>query len=374
MTGLLVAAALLFAYPFAIYPLLALLIPSRRRIAPPAGVEPPSAALVICAYNEEHIIASKLENSLNLDYPAGRLHVYLVNDGSADRTAEIGASFVSRGLHFINRSERRGKAANINELVPTLEEDVIVLSDANVIYEASALRHLVSRLADSSIGCVSGKVILTDTEDSLRQSEGFYYNIEWMLQQKAADLYSMCGADGAMYAFRRKLFRPYPNDTIIEDLVLPLSFVSQGYRVAFEPSAFGWEHGSTSVHEEFRRKVRISAGSFQALARGNGFPRNAPLRFWFIWFSHKFMRWISPVFGILTLLFAALAFHTLPGKIVLGVTAVLMVIAALRWITKTSSTLFNIPFYFVFSQLAVAVGLCRGLAGRQSVLWDKANR
>ncbi|MCC6589450.1 MAG: glycosyltransferase family 2 protein [Bryobacterales bacterium] len=374
MTGLLVAAALLFAYPFAIYPLLALLIPSRRRIHPPAGAEPPSAALVICAYNEEHIIASKLENSLALDYPAGRLHVYLVNDGSVDRTGEIGASFAPRGLRFINRSGRRGKAANINEIVPTLEEDVIVLSDANVIYETSALRHLVSRFADPSVGCVSGKVILTDTDDSLRQSEGFYYNIEWMLQQKAADLYSMCGADGAMYAFRRKLFRPYPADTIIEDLVLPLSFVSQGYRVAFEPSAFGWEHGSTSVHEEFRRKVRISAGSFQALARGNGFPRNAPFRFWFIWFSHKFMRWISPLFGLLTLILAFASLDTLAGKLVCGFAVILLAVAALRWITKTSSTLLNIPFYFVFSQLALAVGLCRGLAGRQSVLWDKANR
>ena len=373
MTILLVVAALAFAYPFVIYPLMALLLPACRS-GLLSGAPLPSVALVICAYNEERVIASKIANSLDLDYPPGLLHVYLANDGSTDRTAELAEPFVSRGLRFINHAGRRGKAANINELVPALDEDIVVLSDANVIYDAAAIRHLVAGFADPSVGCVSGKVILVETDDHLSQPESLYYRIEWMLQRKASDFYSMCGADGAMYAFRGHLFRSYPNDTIIEDLVLPLAFVNQGYRVVFAPAALGWERGPASLAEEFRRKVRIAAGSVQALARRNGIPRQAPLRFWFIWFSHKLMRWLSPVFALLALGLAGLTLHTLPGQCIAASACILVLAAAFRAVTRLNVSLVNIPFYFVFNQLALAVGLWRGLAGRQSVLWSKANR
>lgn len=373
MTLALALVALLFAYPFLIYPLIMRLAPLRRR-ADADTLHTPELAMVICALNEERIIRDKLTNTFDLDYPAGRLTVYFVNDGSTDRTLEIAREFVPRGLVLIDRPQRMGKVANLNAVVPTLRQEFVVLSDANVIYDRQSLRHLTARLADASVGCVSGKVVLVDTTASLRQSEGIYYSIEWLLQQKASDLYSMCGADGAMYVFRRTLFQPCPPDTLIEDFVLPMQIVRQGYLALFEPRATAWEHGPSSLAEEYKRKVRIAAGSTQALLRANGVPRNAPLKFWFVWISHKLMRWLSPLVGLVMIALALAALPAMAAMAVLAFWGAVALLALVRWLTGFSSPVLNVPFYFLFSQIAMAIGLWRGLAGRQSVLWEKANR
>lgn len=366
-------ASLLFIYPFLVYPLLMRLVPIRRRPRPSAE-HIPELAMVICALNEERIIGEKLTNTFELDYPPDKLTVYFVNDGSTDRTLDIAKEFVSRGLVVIDRPQRLGKVANLNAVIPTLRQEYVVLSDANVIYDRQALRHLTAPFADPQVGCVSGKVVLVDTTASLRQSEGLYYSIEWLLQQKGSDLYSMCGADGAMYVFRRSLFRPCPPDTLIEDFVLPMQIVRQGYRTLFEARALGWEHGPTSLTEEYRRKVRIAAGSTQALLRRNGVPRNAPASFWFIWVSHKLMRWLSPLFGLAMIAVAVAALPSPAAQAILGFWLLVTALAFIRWLTGLSSPVLNVPFYFVFSQIAMAIGLWRGLTGSQSVLWQKANR
>lgn len=214
------------------------------------------------------------------------------------------------------------------------------------------------------------------------QSEGIYYSIEWLLQQKASDLYSMCGADGAMYVFRRTLFQPCPPDTLIEDFVLPMQIVRQGYLALFEPRATAWEHGPSSLAEEYKRKVRIAAGSTQALLRANGVPRNAPLKFWFIWISHKLMRWLSPLVGLVMIALALAALPAMAAMAVLAFWGAVALLALVRWLTGFSSPVLNVPFYFLFSQIAmdhralarpcrspvrlVGKGEPRGVGGNQS--------
>jgi cellulose synthase/poly-beta-1,6-N-acetylglucosamine synthase-like glycosyltransferase len=372
----LLLAIILFVYPFAIYPaLLALLVRPRKEAY--EGGEPsdwPPVALVICALNEERIIRQKIENSLALSYPKDKLHIILVSDGSTDATAAIAREYVPAGLHLIERQQRRGKVANLNEVVFGIREEIVVFSDANVIYEPDAIRRLVARLEDPTVGCVSGKVILTNTTKDLRQSEENYYSLEWNLQHRASLLYSMAGADGAMHALRRKLFRPCPNDTVIEDLVIPIGVVRQGYRVVFEPRAVAWESGVTSLKEEFRRRTRIAAGAAQALLRGNGWPRGAPLRFWFIFLSHKALRWLSPLFGVLILALALASWQNLLSQLVLAGFVFLAGAALWRYLSGWSHVLLDAPFYFLFGQIALLWGLGKGAGGKQSVLWTKLDR
>ncbi|MFN7925667.1 MAG: glycosyltransferase family 2 protein [Bryobacteraceae bacterium] len=382
MTILVAIFVFLFAYPFFVYPVLLKLTRSAARKPEPEREHPemdwsraPRVALVICALNEAKVIAAKLENSLALDYPDGKLTTYLVNDGSEDRTLDIARQYEARGIRIISREKRRGKVTNLNEVVPTREEGIVVQSDANVIYHPKAIRHLVARMQDPTVGCVSGRVILQETTGDLRQGEESYYSLEWFLQEKASEIYSMCGVDGAMHAYRRELFKPCPNDTLIEDFVMGMQFVAQGYRVVYEPDATAWERGPETLAEEFRRKVRIAAGAAQALIRGNGVPvSNAPGGFWFVWISHKLLRWLSPVFGILALVCAGFAAGELVPRIVLAGFAVIAALALVRWLTGLSNALLNTPFYFLFGQVAVARGLVRGVLGTQSVLWEKAKR
>ena len=188
-------------------------------------------------------------------------------------------------------------------------------------------------------------------------------------------IYSMAGADGAMYAMRRDLFRPCPSDTIVEDFVIPMGIVRQGKRVVHESEAVGWERGPATMREEFRRKVRIAAGVAQGLVRGNAWPPlTAPLRFWFIFLSHKLLRWISPFFGLAILCCAFLTIHERGAQIVLGGIAVLLMLGLGQLLTKWGNPVVGAPLYFLMGQVALGWGLLKGLLGQQTVLWVKENR
>jgi poly-beta-1,6-N-acetyl-D-glucosamine synthase len=376
-TGALIFATFLFLYPFAIYPVCLRLIAWRklRRMASEPQPEPvPSVALVICALNEQKIIRQKVENSLALRYPKEKLRIVVISDGSTDRTVEIVDCYRSRGVELIAQPQRRGKIANLNAVLPTRTEDILVLSDANVLYDPDALKHLVARFEDPSIGCVSGKVILTDSAPELDQPTSDYYSIEWMLQEQSSAIYSMVGADGAMYALRRELFERCPNDTVIEDFIIPMSVVRQGKRTVFEPKALGWEQGPATLQEEFRRKVRIAAGAMQGLLRGNAWPMGAPLRFWFIFLSHKLLRWLSPLIGLMILILSSLSVGQLLSQLLVAGFVLMSSLALFRLLTGWKHPLVSAPFYFLFGQAALGWGMVKGLVGRQTVLWAKADR
>jgi cellulose synthase/poly-beta-1,6-N-acetylglucosamine synthase-like glycosyltransferase len=372
---LLLILLILFAYPFLFYPpILAVLARmfAKKEGERSNGTE--SVALVICGINEENIIGQKIDNSLALEYPREKLEIVVISDGSTDRTAAIARQYSSAEIRFIDRPERRGKLKNLIEVVPTLKQDIVVFSDANVLYDPRAIKNLVKRFEDASVGCVSGKVVLTDTTDPLNTATSDYYSLEWALQENASRFYSMVGADGAMYALRRQLFQAPPGDTVIEDFVIPMAVIRQGRRVVFEPSALGWERGSLSLKEEFRRKTRIGAGAVQSLVRGNGWPGCAPARAWFVFLSHKFLRWISPILGAMALVVALQSIDKSMSKLVVGGFLLLSVAAGLRMLLNRSHRAIDAAFYFLFGQIAAGIGLVKGLTGTQSVLWAKANR
>ncbi len=367
----------LFVYPFAIYPaVLALWGTRMKRRECPDGEQhtPASVALIICALNEGRVMRGKIENSLALRYPRGKLAIVVVSDGSKDATADVVRGYSSAGVALIEQSTRRGKITNLNEVIPSRSEEIIVLSDANVMYHRDALTHLIQRFQDSSVGCVSGKVILTDTTPDLETPTQQYYSIEWKLQEYSSALYSMPGADGAMYAFRRELFRHCPGDTLIEDFVIPMQIIAQGKRVVFEPNAVGWESGVTSLREEFRRKIRIAAGAAQALKRGNAWPKHSPLSFWFVFISHKLLRWFSPLAAVALIGLSLMWSGSVVARIPLSAAIAILLLAAFRLITGWKHGVVSAPFYFVFGQIALAIGLIKGFAGRQTVLWAKVNR
>jgi cellulose synthase/poly-beta-1,6-N-acetylglucosamine synthase-like glycosyltransferase len=374
----LVLFLLLFIYPYVIYPgLLYLAAHFLQGKGAPAD-EPetyPSVAMVICALNEERVIGQKVQNCLELQYPGNKLRIIVVSDGSTDGTVRVVRQYAASGIELIEQKHRRGKIANLNEVLPRLKEEVVVLSDANVMYRADAVMKLVARLRDPSVGCVSGKVILTESTPELDGPTGQYYSLEWYLQERSSAIYSMAGADGAMYALRRNLFRPCPGDTIIEDFVIPMGVVRQRKRVVHEPQAVGWEKGPATMREEFRRKVRIAAGVAQGLIRGNILPPfDAPPGFWFVFVSHKLLRWFSPLVGLAILCCALLTVHQPGAQIVLAGIGILFSLGLVQLLTRWGNPVVSAPFYFLFGQVALGWGLVKGFMGQQTVLWAKENR
>jgi cellulose synthase/poly-beta-1,6-N-acetylglucosamine synthase-like glycosyltransferase len=365
-------AALVYVY--ALYPLLlSLLRLVARRPIKIADFEP-TVCLFIAANDEAGVIAAKLDNALTLHYPADKLEIVVASDGSVDGTDAIVQRYAPR-VRLISRSPRRGKIAAINHGMETVSSEIVVFSDANTFLERDAIRALVRNFASEQVGCVSGDVTLVGDRALLAKSEDLYYRYERWLQHAESDIGSMIGADGALYAIRRRLFTPRPEDTILDDMAIPMAIVRAGGRVVFEPTARAQEPGVESAMEEFSRKTRVVAGAMQFLARlDSSVPLSSPQVILSL-ISHKALRWMSPAFALVLFVTSLVltgsgVFHEY--RVVWVTSSLIMALGVLGSLPR----LRRIPFvglshYLCLVQAAAAVGFLKGLSGRQSVLWRR---
>jgi glycosyltransferase involved in cell wall biosynthesis/cellulose synthase/poly-beta-1,6-N-acetylglucosamine synthase-like glycosyltransferase len=283
-------------YPLTVWALASLFGRSREN---PAAAQiddahAPFVSVLIAAHNEEDVIADRLANALALDHPADRLEIIVASDGSTDHTVEVAREIRDPRVRVIDFARRRGKAAVLNEVIPSLAGEVVILSDANTVMASSAVRRFVQWFRDEAIGVVVGRLVLTDPATG-RNVDSLYWRYETFLKQMDARLNALLGANGAIYALRRRLFVPIPEDTLVDDLVLPLLVrLRAGRDLVYDRSIIAHEETPADIRCEFTRRSRIGAGGFQSLAVL--WPLLSPSRGWiaFTFLSHKVLRWICP--------------------------------------------------------------------------------
>ena len=368
----------LILYTYFFYPVLivvwALLFPRPSRVDESAL---PHVSMLVAAYNEEDVIERKLQNCRELDYPADRIEFLFGSDASSDRTPEIlnaGSSPQVRPFLF---QERAGKASVLNKIEPQATGVILVLSDANTMYRSDAVRKLVRHFADSKVGGVCGRLELADPSGSAGgQGGGLYWRYENMLKASEGAVSTVIGANGGIYAIRKELFRPVPTDRVLmDDFIIPLRAVEEGYRVVYEPEAVGTENMSPNMHGEFRREVRIAAANFKAfpyiLGLLNPFSGFASLALW----SHKVLRWIVPFLAL-----AALSSNLLIVRrawvyaALLAVQALVYLGALLGCAEDRLSSRRNVfaPFYYLVAMnLALLLGFFRSLTRTQRAAWER---
>lgn len=338
----------------------------------------PEVAVVIAAYNEAAVLPEKIKNTLALDYPADRIKIHLVTDGSTDESAAIAAA--EKRVHHYHHAKRQGKLAAIHRIMPFVDSPIVVLTDANCWLSPQTLRLLVRHYADETVGAVAGEKKIMADHSKAGVGEGLYWRYESWLKKIDSDLYSAVGAAGELFSFRRNLFEELPADTIIEDFVLSMRIAQRGYKVRYEPGAYALEAPSFSLADEWKRKVRICAGGFQSLKYLPGICN--PFRFgWLsvLFLSHRFLRWAVVPF-LLPLLFlvtALLAQRSDFFALVLLAEAagLLVALTGLLWHSRKSlPSWMIIPGYVLMMNAAAYAGLFRYLRGTQSVVWEKARR
>ena len=371
------ASSALLVYSYAGYPALLWLVAKFTTRSEPVESGLPTIAIVVAAYNERRFIADKIRNALSCDYPSDRVRVIVVSDGSTNGTAEIARGIPDPRLTVLEIPERGGKAGALNRALEGLNSEIAVFTDANVLLSHSALRELVRPFADPGVGCVSGNVELVALEDGEPLGEGAYMRYERFLYRRESDLGSMIGTDGALFACRAGLVAPLPHGTILDDYLIGMRVIAQGYSIRYQPSAHGVERVPASVRQEFRRKVRIAAGAFQALphltfmARPWRRPREA-----LFFISHKLLRWFSP-FLILAAFTSTLILSDRPlyGAAFLLQSGVLA-LALLGGASLRSRQLgvVYVPYYFGAMNLAFLLGFFRWLLRRESGAWRRVDR
>lgn len=348
--------------------------------------ENPEVSILIAAYNEEDWIVEKINNTLSMDYPAELVKVIVITDGSTDGTFQKAKSCsVPAGISFEvhHQSERKGKLAAIERIMPLVKTPVTIFTDANTALNRQAIRQLVCHYNNPKIGAVAGekRVSSANKDEASSAGEGIYWKYESLLKRWDANLYSAVGAAGELFSIRTALYESIPADTLIEDFYLTMTVLRKGYRIAYAADAYASEGASASVGEELKRKIRIAAGGIQASWRLRDLLN--PFRYGvFSWqfFSHKVLRWtLAPLaLPIVFLLNLLLAFSMKPWYISLFILQILFyLLALLGWIFEKKQIkikAFFIPYYFCVMNFSVFLGFARLLKNQQTVLWEKAVR
>lgn len=356
----------------------------KRELLPDAPL--PLVTFVVCAYNEEDWMAAKIANSLELDYPRDRIRFFFVTDGSNDHTPDIVRDYpYPADVHWtlLHQPERRGKIVAFQRAMEAVQTPVVISTDANTLVNREAVRRLVAHFADPKTGAVAGekRIAMGDRADAGSAGEGIYWKYESLLKKWDAELWTVVGAAGELFAFRTEVYEHVPTDTLVEDFYLTMRIAQKGYRVQYEPGAYAAETSSASVAEELKRKVRIAAGGLQAVVR------LAPLlnifRYGWLSFqyvSHRVLRWtLAPLMlPFLLIINALLAVQGDPFYRMTLIAQVVFYTAALAGYLlekrKLKIKVFFVPYYFCVMNYSMYAGFVRLVRGRQSVLWERAKR
>lgn len=340
----------------------------------------PMVSILVPAYNEEKVIEQKIENCLSQDYPREKLQIIVCSDCSTDQTASIVSPYTqNHNVVFYDYRQRSGKTGIINKTVPVADGEIIVLTDANTMFEPDAVSKLVSMYTSEKIGAVLGQVKLIIPEAGYGvQKEVLYRDFEMSLKYIEGLFGSTIGAFGGFYSIRKTLFKPLPpNAYSNDDLLLPMSVLKQGYDVIFDREAVSTEDTAVTIEEEFKRRVRIGAGNFQSFFLLLDMLNPLKGKYCFFYVSHKVLRWFSPFILLCALGCNALLIGQFPYTILFYLQLLFYGLAALGAILskyRISYPLLSPTYHFISMNCALFLGFFRYIKGIKSAVWQSTER
>lgn len=350
----------------------------------------PPVTLMICAYNEEDVIAEKMENIRQIDYPREKLCVMWVTDGSNDSSNKLLSAYDDVTLVF--SPERRGKAAAMQHGLQENKAEFVVFTDANTMLNPGSIREIVRLFMNPQVGCVSGekRVAARQTPAGSAQAdsqiasegEGIYWKYESTLKRWDSELYSAMGAAGELFAVRMSVYEAAPSNALLDDFMISMLILQKGYKIAYTSNAYAMEYGSANLEEESKRKRRIAAGGLQSIwwLRSLMNPFRHP-KTSFLFVSHRVLRWSITPFALMALIPLNVALVFMKGGTVYHVIWLLQILfyasAFLGYWLSTKghkSRLLYVPYYFLFMNLNVFRGIAYLRTHKSSGAWEKAKR
>lgn len=378
------ASVFCLVYSYVLYPwilaVLSGLKPERRNETAPAVLK--QISVILAVYNEEKVIRAKIESFLSMQYPLDRMEMLIGSDGSTDNTEKIIEEYTGKypGIRLVKFGGRTGKSGILNKLIPLAAGEILVLTDANIYFEKDMALHLVQGFNDPEVGLVAANIQNTGMQKhGISIQEQTYIQRENLIKYREGQLWgTVMGAFGACYAVRRNLTATIPPNHLMEDFYISMKVLEAGYKNIMAPQAIAFEDVSDAVAEEFKRKVRISAGNFQNLGYFYKmlWPVYRPVGFCFL--SHKVLRWLGP-FWILFVITGSLALYSQN-----------LFFAGLFWLSLAGliSPLFDMLMakmnihnfavrlvsYFFLMNIALLIGFGRYVKGIKSSVWQPTQR
>jgi glycosyltransferase involved in cell wall biosynthesis len=363
-------------YAYVGYPVMLMALSVVRSRPVQKGNIAPSVSFIITAYNEERRIASKLENSLELDYPRDRLEIIVASDCSTDGMDDMVRAHAASGIRLIRAPERKGKEAAQKLAVSQTSGEILVFSDTATTLPKDAITNIVKSFNDPTVGCVSSVDRFMDEEGNM-SGEGAYVRYEMLLRRLETTVNTLVGLSGSFFAARRRVCAPWAED-LQSDFNTLLNSMRQGLRGVSDLDSIGYYKNLTDETKEYQRKVRTVLRGIAVLMRS--LPMLNPMKYGlFSWqlFSHKLCRWLVP-FAMIAILFSNifLAVDSLAYRVLLGAQLAFygaaLVYHWFKWMPDKN--LFRLPSFFVIVNVSILDAWYRYFRGDRVFRWEPSKR
>ncbi|MGB0176247.1 MAG: glycosyltransferase [Owenweeksia sp.] len=371
-------------HTYILYPLLMLVSHSMAGARQKKGVSQndlPEIEVLFAAYNEESVISDKILSTFKTSYPADKIKVHVGSDCSTDKTDALVRELQNKypNLRLTRFDERTGKSGIINHLVEGSDAKLLILTDANIIFEPDTIPTLVSSMQNPRVGAVGGSIEYRKVyEKGISKQENTYLQLENRLKNAESDLFGAAmGLEGGCYIIRRELFPVIPPLTFMEDFYVSLSVLEKDYQVLLDTEARCFEDVSIASTEEYKRKVRISIGNFQNLGRFHKMIWNRFYPVGLVFLSHKVLRWFTPFFLVLLLLCSmALSVESRLFSLFAGIYFLFLSMGLFGILFSQSKSLswIKYPGHFIYMNLALMRGFFIYLKGVKSNVWQPTTR
>ncbi|MCU7519294.1 MAG: glycosyltransferase family 2 protein [Ignavibacteria bacterium] len=370
-------------HSYILYPVIINIIARLKGKNPEENSYYPEVSILCSAYNEEKVIENRIKNILSLDYDLSKIEMLIGSDCSSDRTNEMLLELQRNHpwlkVHIF--SQRRGKAAVINDLVKLARHEILVFTDANTEFDRNSLKLLLEDFYATEIGGVSGRLILLEPEANRSESveEKKYWEYETLIKRAEGRCGILIGANGGIFAIRKKLFREIPTKkAVTDDFFISLSVLEKDYRFIYRYDAFAFEEVGRSVSLEVKRKIRFASTNFQTMFFFRKLLFNKNILVSYAFWSHKITRWFLPFILIITFLLNILILGN-GGFFVAAFAAQLLFYAAALFgyilsLFKIRMTAFSLPYFFVVANMALLLGFFRFMSGKHSIIWQSTPR
>lgn len=366
-----------FVYPFSIY-ILALL-----KTKPKLPEYSPKITILIAAYNEEKVIERRIRNLALQNYDHSKIEVLVGSDNSSDSTNLILKRLQSEfdWLKIFIYNERSGKAGVLNRLFENVNNEIVLFTDANTDFDKSCIKNLVKYFSDSGVGGVSGRLVLEDKLIDKKEGieEKSYWEYETFIKRSEGKYGALIGANGGVFAIRKKYLLKIPTQkAVTDDFFLSLNVLNNNKKFVYADDAVGRESVAKTIKQEFKRKVRFAATNFQSMLF---FPRllfNKRFIVSYAFWSHKIIRWFIPhiLLVILVLSFLLMEESEIVKIIFFGQIIFYMfaLIGLFLNLLKIRLRIFSLPYFFIISNIALAIGFVKFLFKKHSVVWETTER
>ena len=365
------SALCLIALTYAVYPLWQLAFPGKT-IDFSGEYTPPTVSIVFAAYNESSIIEDKIRSLYHTNYPIDLLSVWIGSDMSDDGTDAIIRSLQKEfpNLNLNVNEVRSGKSATINRLVALSSAEVIIATDANILFKATTIEELVRPIAQEKATAVAGTLKYEDkgVASSTASNEKAYLSLENAIRRAESRKHGIClGMEGGLYSMKKAFWQPIPPNTFMEDFFQTVQLISRDQKVLFNESAVGLEDVSTSLQEEYKRKIRISIGNWQNLVRFYPLIFKHPYPFGGLFIMHKVLRWVTPHLYLIALAAGLFTPNWLFFiAMLVGLPISQLILLALGWATPLA--------YFYAMNAALFIGFIKYIKGVKSSVWQPTKR